>query len=162
MTATTTADPSHQRSLTAAIFQANIPESQAVESNGPALPTHPSLKVPAGTPATVDLVIEEYKAVNTWLYVSLSTNDYGETALRLQSCLNDTYFDSILKAWGLDKHKDDVAVVIVNSDWPGQGALVVREGVRDSWLKVVQVIDEAPVWEDGKGKCDVKVRIIVK
>lgn len=35
---------------------------------------------------------------------------------------------------------------------------MLRDGVRDSWLKVLKVIEEAPVWQDGKGKRAVKIK----
>ena len=39
---------------------------------------------------------------------------------------------------------------------------MLLEGIKDSWLKVLEVVDDARVWENGKGKCDVRVRIIMK
>lgn len=107
-------------------------------------------------------MIDDYKAANTWLYVLLSTNDYGTFPLRLRSCLDSVYFDTILNAWGLDSAKDDVAAVTVKFEWLDQAAFVLREDVNDSWLKVIEVINEALVWEKDKGRCDVKVKIIMR
>ncbi|MCJ1302602.1 hypothetical protein MMC08_005406, partial [Hypocenomyce scalaris] len=78
------------------------------------------------------------------------------------SCLSETFLQTIINAWGLDREKDDVAAVTVSFDWLSQGSFVLLEGIKDSWLKVLEVVDDARVWENGKGKCDVRVRIIMK
>ena len=50
----------------------------------------------------------------------------------------------------------------VSFDWLNLAPFLLREAVTDSWLKVLEVIDKAPVWRDGKGKCDLKVVIIMR
>ena len=52
--------------------------------------------------------------------------------------------------------------VTVSFDWLNLAPFLLREAVTDSWLKVLEVIDKAPVWRDGKGKCDLKVVIIMR
>ena len=156
-TAATEPDHPRQRSFTKAILQAvAIPNVRESEGSAPHSKPTPS------APAPVAQLIDDYKTSHTTLHISLSTNDYGAVPVYLSSCLSDTFFQTILNAWGLDSEKDDVAAVTVSFDWLSQGSFVLRQGIKDSWLKVLEVVDDAPVWENGKGKCDVRVRIIIK
>ncbi|SLM38477.1 hypothetical protein LPUS_08696 [Lasallia pustulata] len=140
-----------------------IPQTtQAAESIGLALPSQPALRGPAPASAAADQLIDGYKAAHTTLYISLSSSDIGIVPISLRSCLGETYFQNILKAWGLDSKKDDVLGVTVSFDWLNLAPFLLREAVTDSWLKVLEVIDEAPVWRDGKEKCGLKVVIIMR
>ncbi|KAI9857404.1 MAG: hypothetical protein M1830_006377, partial [Pleopsidium flavum] len=116
-------------------------------------------------PATV--FIDRYKQSHTTLHISLSTNDYGAVPVYLRSCMTmESFFASALAAWGLEGKESVVAAVTVRFDWlEGEGPMVVKREVADSFQKMWETILEAPVWRDGgveRPGCDVRVKIIMK
>ncbi|MCJ1368342.1 hypothetical protein MMC16_007484 [Acarospora aff. strigata] len=111
--------------------------------------------------------IDFYKQSHTTLHISLSTNDYGAVPIYLRSCMTiETFFASMLSAWGLEGKDSEVAAVTVKFDWlKEEGPMIVRREVSDSFQKMLETINEAQVWKDRsveRRRCDVRVKIILK
>ena len=147
----------------AAATMAGMEDEQAPARESPVRDATQEATAIKGSAADVGEVIDAYKVAYIILYVSLSICDYGTVAVSLGSCLTiNQFFDTVIAVWKGESENQKEKIAAVTVKVADHDTLVVREGIEDSWLKVLELVDEAPVWEDGRGKCDVRVRIIMK
>lgn len=103
---------------------------------------------------------------STTLHISLSSNNYGAVPVKLNACPTiDTFFQIVLSAWELENQASHVAALSIIFKWlTGEEPMVVTRVVPSSFETMLDIIAEAPCWENAetKKRCDVKVKIIMK
>ena len=98
----------------------------------------------------------------TTLHVSLSINMFGAIPIRLSSCPNmNLFYAKVTASWGITEA--DIEAVSVCFDWlPGVEPMVIKKEIEDSYLALLEVVEEAPCWTEGapgKKKCSLRVTL---
>ncbi|MCJ1245599.1 hypothetical protein MMC30_002803 [Trapelia coarctata] len=102
---------------------------------------------------------------HTTFRISLSTNAFGAVPVKLSSCptIADFYY-SIAAAWSISEF-DIEAVSVQFGSLTGADSLVVKREVPDSYLELLEAIEDDDCWKgeyQGRKKCSVKVVVHMK
>lgn len=114
----------------------------------------------AQTPGIAQAILD-----HTTFYISLSSNAFGAVPVKLSSCPTiGLFYASIAASWDIS----EVNIEAVSVRLAGQtdtDALVVKREVPDSYLELLEVIEDAHCWANEQArrkKCHVKITVHMK
>jgi len=86
--------------------------------------------------------------------------------LKLRSCMTiDSFFSTIITATGSANQEREISTIMVEFDFREEGdakrSILVKRDVEDSFEVFLEMIDEAPCWEDEAGRCEVAVEVML-
>ena len=178
--------PAHvgsRKSNTPANVAKRTPYRTRLESNVPSKYFEPPYETPASTTTTTDHSspasetrnlqtqtpaslpsLTLYKQTNTTLRVTRDSNIIGFVPLRLLTCMTmSTLFSNVVTASGR-KGDEPIECIMVVFDWKDDHdvykTIYIDKGTQGSFEIFLEIIDEAPEWENERGKCGVAVEIV--
>lgn len=138
------------------------PTPNSTGHQSPALSTHSITQ-----PLHLLPILSVHKQNFTTLRVSVTADVFvGIIPLKLRSCMTmDTFFASIITATrNTDDHETSISAIMVSFDWKDADdrarTILVRKDITDSFEVFLETIDDAPCWNDEKGKCEVEVDVV--
>ena len=110
-------------------------------------------------------ILTPNKQTHTTLRVTRDSNIIGFVPLRLLSCMSmSTLFSSVVAASGHKESEEAIKCLMVIFDWKDEHdvykTIYIDKGTQGSFEIFLEIIDEAPCWNEDGGKCGVAVEII--
>lgn len=127
----------------------------------------PSTTTSSSDPTSSSLpVISPYKQRYTILRASCPSSIVGMVPLKLHSCMTlETFFATIINATGYVEQASTLSTIMVTFDFKqdsdSKKSIFVKRNVVDSFEVFLEMIDEAPCWDEERGRCEVAVDVVL-
>ena len=142
-------------------YETPAPTPGTTNQPAPAAETHDlQPQAPASLPS-----LTPYKQTHTTLRVTRDSNLIGFVPLRLLTCMTmSTLFSSVIAASGHKGDEEPIKCLMVVFDWKDEDdvykTMYIDKGIEGSFEIFLEIIDEAPGWQDERGKCGIAVEIV--
>ena len=110
-------------------------------------------------------ILTLHQKTHTILRASRDSTIIGFVPLRLLTCMTiSTLFSSVITASGHQEHEEPIKCLMAVFDWKDENdvykTIYIDKGTEDSFEIFLEIINEAPCWSDGGGKCGVAIEIV--